>query len=184
MTCYLIRHGRDDDSVRGGWSSSPLTDEGILETEALAQRIFNSRDMNIARIFSSDLPRAKQTAEIISSKIDLDIEFLPQFRETNNGALAGMKNVLAAQKYPNLYWNTLEWNECYPDGESPHQFFDRISSAWKDFKQSLKGLDGNVILVTHGGVINVIWHIENDIKYSNKSKPFSIGPSEFITIEI
>lgn len=30
MICYLVRHGKDDDSVRGGWSKSPLSDEGIV----------------------------------------------------------------------------------------------------------------------------------------------------------
>ena len=28
MTCYLVRHGKDDDTVRGGWSEQPLSDEG------------------------------------------------------------------------------------------------------------------------------------------------------------
>ena len=184
MTLYLIRHGQDDNSVRGGWSSSPLTPQGVSEAEALSKRILNSPNINITKVFSSDLVRAKQTAEIIASKINITVELLPQFRETNNGALAGMKNDIAVIKFPGIYWNTLEWDEPYPDGESPHQFFDRISIAWNDFKNSLKDTDGNVILVTHGGVINVIYHIENKLEYSNKTKPFPIGHAEFVSFII
>lgn len=29
MTCYLLRHGKDDDTLRGGWSDAPLTAEII-----------------------------------------------------------------------------------------------------------------------------------------------------------
>lgn len=184
MTCYLIRHGKDDDSVRGGWSASPLTEEGVTEVEVLADKLSLAPQMNVVRIFSSDLPRARQTAEIIASRLNLDVELLEQFRETNNGALAGMKNDIALVKYPGLFWSTLDWDECYPEGESPHQFFDRISDAWFAFKQSVKDLDGNAILVTHGGVINVVWHIENGLEYSNKSQSFSVKNAEMISFEV
>lgn len=184
MICYLIRHGKDDDSLRGGWSDSPLTKEGVLEVEALADRLSADVQMNIARIFSSDLKRAEQTAEIISSRLGIEVEYLPQFRETNNGALAGMKNDVAAVKYPGLYWSTLEWDECYPAGESPHQFFDRICAAWSAFKQDVKALKGNAVLVTHGGVINVISHIEGGTRYTNKEKPFAVRNAEIVAFEL
>ena len=184
MICYLIRHGKDDDSVRGGWSSAGLTEEGVREVEKLAERIGSETGMNVSEMFSSDLPRAKQTAEIISSRLGMRVEYLSEFRETDNGDLAGMKNSVAALKYPDLYWNTLEWDQCYPNGESPHLFFNRISSAWNEFKKKARELNGNVILVTHGGVINVIWHIENNIPYSNGSKAFSIEHTGIISFDI
>jgi len=58
MTVYLVRHGQDDDTVRGGWSMSPLTDEGRAQAERLAEAIVSEREKyNICRIYSSDLPR-------------------------------------------------------------------------------------------------------------------------------
>ena len=94
-----------------------------------------------------------------------------------------MSNDIATERYPGLFWNTLEWDECYPDGESPHQFFDRISVAWKTFKQSTQDTEGNVILVTHGGVINAIYHIEHGIPYSNKNQPFSIKAAGMVEFD-
>ena len=184
MTCYLLRHGKDNDQLRGGWSAAELTEQGILDIQMLADQIAQKANLNIKKIFASDLPRAKQTAEIIATTLKINVEYLPQFREANNGILAGMDNETASIQFPGLYWNTLEWDECYPSGESPHQFFDRISTAWHNFKKMLKTADSNVLLITHGGVINVIYHMENGIPFSNKNKPFPIKASEMISFEI
>lgn len=183
MICYIVRHGKDDDSVRGGWSNTPLTVEGKKQVEQLANDLAHSK-LDIGKVYSSDLVRAKQTAEILGSKLNLDIEYLTEFREVNNGFLAGMKNDLAKVKYPNLYWNTLEWDECYPNGESPHHFFERISNAWELFKKKVRGSNTNVMLVTHGGVINIIYHIEQGLPYSNKTKAISVKNAEIISFEI
>jgi probable phosphoglycerate mutase len=184
MICYLVRHGKDDDTLRGGWSDAPLTEEGISQIHQLVQRLVADPSMNIGRIYSSDLPRARQTAELFSKAFGLMVEELPDFRETNNGILAGMKNTVAAERYPGLYWSSLGWDERYPGGESPHEFFDRIAKAWYGFKTMLGKLDSNVILVTHGGVINVIQCIENGIPYTNKSNPYPIRHGEMVGIQL
>ena len=170
MIIYVVRHGQDDDTVRGGWSDIPLTKLGIRQSIQLADDLLYNQDKyNIGKIYSSDLKRAKQTAEIISQKLHLPIDFLPDFREVNNGDLAGIDNKLAEEKYPNLYWRKLGWNEHYPNGESPSEFYKRVSSAWNKFVCENSSYNKNIILITHGGVINVInCIIENSI-YSNKN---------------
>lgn len=184
MICCLVRHGKDDDSVRGGWSSSPLTSTGIAQVNQLAAQLSDATDLNPDRIYTSDLPRARQTADILSAALDLPVVELPEFRETNNGVLAGMDNAIAAQKYPGLYWGALDWEQHYPGGESPHEFFDRISDAWHDLKKNLRLLGHDAILVTHGGVINVIRCLENGTPYSNKTNSFSVDPAGMVLIEL
>ncbi len=184
MICYLVRHGKDDDSVRGGWSNSPLTADGVKEVEQLAAQILSASKMGVGIIYTSDLTRAKQTAKILSSALSVPVIEMPEFRETNNGVLAGMNNQLADQRYPGLYWNTLGWEQSYPDGESPRQFYNRIAAAWHCFKNVVQCSDRNVMLVTHGGVINVIRCIEHGITYSNKANPFPISNAEMIGIEL
>ena len=87
---FLIRHGADDDTRLGGWSDARLSPLGIEQAqkagEVIAQGCFN-----ICRICSSDLPRAKETAEIIAKTLGLPVEYIKSFRETNNGDLAGIK---------------------------------------------------------------------------------------------
>ena len=106
---YLIRHGKDDDTVRGGWSDASLTDVGITQVRALSKRL--KSEIEIGAIFSSDLPRAKETAEILGEAFGLPVFLRPEFRETNNGLLAGMKNEIANERYPGLFWNSLGWDE-------------------------------------------------------------------------
>jgi probable phosphoglycerate mutase len=49
-----------------------------------------------------------------------DVTHDPWWREVNNGLLAGMANVDAAQRYPGLYWSALGPDEPYPGGgDSP-----------------------------------------------------------------
>ena len=180
MTIYLVRHGADDNSKRGGWSNHPLTDEGLKQSEELAHRLKENK-CNAEIIYSSDLLRAKQTAEILAKHLNLDIEYISDFREVNNGDLAGMDNAVADELYPNHYWRKLEWNQHYPNGESPKDFYERIKTAWKKL---IKGNHNSIILVTHGGVINVIMHLVNGVEYSNKSSAYRIGTSDYIKIEV
>ena len=183
MKCYLIRHGKDDDSVRGGWSNSSLTDEGVMQVNKLVCEILTSDNMNIGSVYTSDLLRARQTADILASALSVPIVEKTNFREVNNGVLAGMDNRLAEEKYPGLYWRSLDWAESYPEGESPCEFYERIADAWNKFKTELQNAERNVILVTHGGVINAIQCIEHQIAYSNKVNPFPIGNAEMLCIE-
>lgn len=184
MICYLVRHGKDDDSVRGGWSNSPLTEEGIQQVDRLAAEMQSAGKTDIGIIYTSDLPRAKQTAEILSMALAVPVIEMPEFRETNNGILAGMNNQVASEQYPGLYWSTLDWEEAYPGGESPCRFYNRIADAWHAFKNTLQKNDQDVMLVTHGGVINVIQCIEHAMVYSNKENPFPVGNAECIAVEI
>ena len=172
---YLVRHGADDETVRGGWSDHPLTEAGKEQAEKLADTF----KFPIERLYSSDLRRCMMTAQPLAEKLGLEIRLLPQFRETNNGELAGMKHTLACEKYPGLYWNTLGWEEQYPGGESPKEFYDRIAAAWAEFQAQ----DGDVMLVTHGGVINVILSLIHGLSYSNKKHRWKIRNTQIITLE-
>ena len=183
MILYLVRHGQDDATVRGGWSDSPLTAEGILQAQALRDEILLRKDkLAIRRILSSDLPRALETAQPTSEALNLPIEPYPQFREVNNGELAGMKNDLALVRYPGLFWNTLEWNECYPGGESPKEFKERIENAWNHLAEELIQRNENTLLFTHSGVIHVIRHLIRETAYSNKDKQFSVPHARLIPV--
>lgn len=180
MKVYLVRHGADDDSIRGGWSNHPLTNEGLKQSEELAKKLKdNNCDAEI--IYSSDLFRAKQTAEILAQQLNLKIEYTPDFREVNNGDLAGMDNDMANNLYPNLYWRNLEWNQNYPNGESPKEFYERINNAWEKL---INSNHKSIILVTHGGVINVIMHLVNGVEYSNKNTIYKTGTADYIKIDL
>lgn len=182
MVCYLIRHGKDDETVRGGWSNHSLTAEGVEQVELLGAEILE-RKLSIGHIYSSDLQRAKETAQILKRYSNCPVTYCPEFREADNGELAGMKHELANEKYPGIYWNTLDYEVCYPGGESPKQFFERVRTGWEKFKQERKE-EETVALVTHGGVIEVILCIENGVEFSNRVKNFSTPGAKLIPVVI
>lgn len=185
MICYLVRHGKDDSSVRGGWSDQPLTEEGKLQAAALASHVAaNKNALQIGCLYASDLPRAVQTADPIADALKLPITLLPAFREANNGDLAGMDNTLAKERYPGLFWNTLEWEQKYPGGESPRDFYERIKAAWDELSSTLASRGDNAMLITHSGVINVILSLINGLPYSNKIKPRSVPHTTLIALEL
>lgn len=175
---YLMRHGADPANCYGGWSSYGLTDEGKKQVHLAKSHLINK---GIKQIYASDLPRAKETAEIVAEELKLPIIYLPQFRETNNGLLAGMPKAEASAKYPGLYWSALDWTKTYPAGESPEQFYHRIKDAWHEFKKQVENDD--VLLVSHGGVIDVILCLESEIPYTNKETHFKISYAGIVSIE-
>lgn len=87
---YLLRHGADDGTRLGGWSDASLSPLGIEQVQKACETIAEG-NFNICRICSSDLPRAQETAEIIAKKLGLTVELRKDFREVNNGDLAGIK---------------------------------------------------------------------------------------------
>ena len=182
MICCLVRHGKDDDTVRGGWSQQPLTDEGEVQAAELAVFVQKS-GLGIQQVYSSDLLRAMQTAQIVADSFRLPIVPKPEFREVNNGNLAGIKNELAAEQYPGLYWNTLAWEQQYPGGESPKEFYERIRCAWDVLQKDILERNENVMLVTHGGVMHVILSIVKGEIYSNQASPRKIRNAELIALK-
>lgn len=176
MKFIFVRHGKDDDAYRGGWSNLDLVDVGREQASNLAEYLYRKQDVyKIKHIISSDLVRTMTTAKYISDKLELPIIEEPQVREMNNGDLAGMANSVAEVKYPSLYFNTLGMNEKYPNGESPAEFFERIREWFSQLLHDYSGKSENVLIVTHSGVINLVYYIVNHMEWSNKTKSFKVS---------
>lgn len=176
MRIVFVRHGKDDDKYRGGWSSLDLIPEGIEQAKKLAKHLAENRmEYNITRIISSDLPRTMTTASYISAELGLPVLEEPQIRETNNGDLAGMLNDEALVRYPGLFFSSLEMDEPYPNGESPNEFYARIKTWFENFLVEYQNTNGNTLVVTHSGVINVIYHIVRKMDWSNKGRTFKVS---------
>lgn len=175
MNILFVRHGKDSDQHRGGWSQLDLLPEGKREAEALANYLVRYKeDYRFTKIITSDLKRAETTATILAETLQLPLEKESALRETNNGDLAGMLNSEADQKFPHLYFRSLAMDEHYPNGESPREFYQRIKTWFQRFLQENNNSDETQIVVTHGGVINIIYHLVNQIEWTNKSNLFHV----------
>ena len=175
MNILFVRHGKDSDQHRGGWSQLDLLPEGKREAEALADYLAQLKeDYHFTKMITSDLKRAETTATILAEALQLPLEKESALRETNNGDLAGMLNSEADQKFPRLYFRSLAMDEHYPNVESPREFYQRIKTWFELFLKENHNSDETQIVVTHGGVINIIYHLVNQIEWTNKSNLFHV----------
>jgi len=160
-----MRHGLDDERYVGGYSNIGLTYEGIKQVESSTKYI---KKLHINKIVCSDVFRAKQTANIINIELNKDIIVDSDLRELNKGKLNGMHKELARVLYPS-YFEKLSIYDRYPDGESMEDLYKRI-------KILLSNIDkyDNDLLVTHRGVINMIYYILNSIKLDMDKQRFNV----------
>ncbi len=161
---HLVRHGEDEQIKLGGWSNSHLTEKGKNEVKEFSKVIDSSYDLFI----SSSLKRAEETAQILNEKIQMKIIYSDDFCEMNNGLLADLTKDEFHQKYPGLFFSSLDMNEHYPNGESPIEFYNRIKNSFLNLIKNNK--NKKILLVTHGGVITIILSILYGYPYSNKLK--------------
>ena len=166
---YLVRHGLDDESFIGGWSNASLTDEGVKQIKETADYI-KSADLPFENIYSSDIKRAYESAMIIKEETSFESDIIRTsiLRELDKGELNGLDRNEARLLYED-YISVDDINIVYPNGESMRQFYERIK---RDLDRIL-ALD-NSVLVTHRGVINMIYFILNDISLSMDKERFGV----------
>lgn len=160
---HVVRHGEDEQDKVGGWSDNHLTDKGLREIKNLLP-VIEEYDLFI----SSDLKRAKETSEIINSKLNMDITFNNGFRETNNGDFKNLTKDEFLKHHRNYIFASLKMDEKYPGGESPKEFYERVKTEFINLLENNK--NKKILLITHGGVITVILCLLNGYAYSNLLK--------------
>jgi len=116
----LCRHGESEGNREarfGGHSPTPLTELGRNQARATARRLAQT---GIDAVFSSDLTRAQETAEIIGGVLGLPLEVTPHLRERSVGIFTGLSFDEARERYPTEYQALLrrEPDSAPPDGES------------------------------------------------------------------
>lgn len=162
---YLMRHGLDDEDYIGGWSDVSLTKKG---REQVKEKLPLLRGLNIKNIISSDIKRAKETAKIISDELDLPITYSDKLRELDKGLLTGMLKEEALAKYPQ-YMEKMTIDKRYPEGECLLDLYNRVKLLLDD----LMKLD-DVLLVTHRGVINMIYFLLEHKPLDMNKKQFKV----------
>ena len=159
MKVYFVRHGKTEHNDRGvvtGHIDSPLVEEGINQAEITRSEIAN--DYN--EIYSSDLLRCKQTAEIINQKLHLPIQFDVRLRERNFGSLAG-KSFREMDTTGEI--REKDKNQQYDyrpyGGESVEDVKKRTFAFIEDIKNNKK--DKKILVITSGGIIRLLHNILN-----------------------
>ena len=154
----LVRHGQGENNLHklvGGWSNVDLTEHGVMQAQAVAQRLEQELQGKY-KIISSDLNRAKQTAEIISEHLDTAPIYATELREHNPGIASGMPVEEAMKLWQPVPVPTPD-HRPWTGSESWREFHNRVTS----YMNQLDETEEHVIIVSHGGTIkNIIgWWI-------------------------
>ena len=152
----LARHGETNDNLEPlrfqGFRDTPLNETGRRQASALAERV---ADDGIVSLWSSDLSRARETAEIVGAHIGLQPRLDARLREGNRGRWEGRLFADVQREEPELYasWRGPDEGFRFPGGESLREQMDRVSAAVEDVRGS-----GELpaLLVCHGGSIRVM----------------------------
>jgi len=146
MRLLLVRHGETSLNVARVLQppDTPLSPRGLEQARSLAQRL---RPEPLAALWSSDLPRALQTAEAIGQACAQPIVTEPLLQERNFGDLRGLA-------YDALGFDPLAMQEAPPGGESASAFAARVGRAFDAMLTLARGARGSVVVVTHGLVIH------------------------------
>ena len=184
MFIYLVRHGESESSRRSGWGDNRLTPDGCQQAYNLRELILKKKNaLDIGKIYSSDLQRSIETASPTAEALHINITRCPDFRAPDNGVLANMPSEEADIRFPGLHYYSLDFDQKYPGGESPHEFYDRIIVAWKKFVKMVLPDRQNAILFSHSSVIRVVYCFVENLPYNNKDKG-KIPEAELLAIEL
>lgn len=165
-TIYIVRHGQTEWNILGktqGHGDSNLTAKGREQAELLAESMTK---YPIDYIYSSDLGRAYQTAEIIGNKLNIEVEKTEALREMNFGTWEGriIKDII--EEDPELYkmWRNEPHLAKIPQGETLSQIKERTDAFIKEINEKYDGK--HIVLVTHSlcARIMLLSFLDSDVK--------------------
>ena len=145
MTAILLaRHGETDWNREGrfqGWADPPLNDTGRAQARALAERL---RSTAFDAVYSSDLRRAHETAEIVAAPHAVPVVTDPQLREIDVGSWSGLTRPEIEQRFGGERL----------DGETREQHAARVVAAVERIARRHPGQ--RILIVTHGGTMRAL----------------------------
>ena len=156
----FIRHGESRATVErflgGPRSCTGLTDFGRFQSQALSNRLLSGHDVNASALYSSNFPRAIETAQVLAPSLgSMQISIDAGWGEHDPGPECdGMffDDFIAAHGTPQ--WDGPPDAVWFPGGETLAQFHERIIATLK--KTVLLHEGNTVVVVCHGGVIDAV----------------------------
>ncbi|MCR4328697.1 MAG: class I tRNA ligase family protein [Patescibacteria group bacterium] len=171
---FLVRHGETDwnKEERGhGHANPPLNNAGIAYAGTLATRL---RAWKIEAIITSDLHRARHTAEIIAHGTNARIIPAQELRGRNVGIAQGMYHTERRALYGDIFQS---YEKAPPGGESFKDFEERTWSAFREHRTTHR--HKNIVIVTHIETIHAIlkrtkkWSMEQMIARQSEKSGFT-----------
>jgi broad specificity phosphatase PhoE len=162
-TILLARHGETDWNRDGRWqghSNTSLNALGRQQAHQLADELTEEIDV----VYSSDLARARETAEIVANRLGLEVQGDPRLRERGFGSWEGLTGDEIEQRDGEALerWRAGEGPGAH-DAEPYDAFAERMCSFLEDVLERHPGK--HVLVIAHGGSIRVIQALATGLDY-------------------
>lgn len=150
------RHGRTDWNAQGRYQGQldiGLDVTGALQAKAAARHL---AAIGPTKIVSSDLSRARKTAEVLASLCNLPVTADARLRETYLGAWQGLTHREISQRFGDQLrsWHAGSVSTRPGGGENRMEMAQRMAQGILDAVAEL-GPNGTVVVATHGGAARV-----------------------------
>lgn len=154
--CF-IRHGETDwNAVKRiqGQIDIPLNKVGQSQAMAVARKVAL---YEIAAIYSSNLNRARETAQMLAALCGLEISILTKLNERNYGIFQGITAEEGAQRFPTAYahYKARDLGYDFETGESLLGFAQRVEEAIELMVKHHSGQ--TIVAICHAGVLDIVY---------------------------
>jgi broad specificity phosphatase PhoE len=148
----LVRHGESTWNAQSRWQGQadpPLSPLGERQAEEAAESL--AEVASITAVWTSDLVRARRTAEIIASRLGVEVvRDEPRLRERDVGSWSGLTREQIEERWPGY----LAARRAPPDFENDGALLERTRAGLTAAVDGSRS--GDVLVVTHGGVVRTI----------------------------
>lgn len=154
----LVRHGEtawNAERRLQGHIDIPLNPRGLSQAEATARSLARAGE-RFAALYSSDLQRARQTADAVARTHGLAATHDTRLRERHYGVLQGLTFEEAERQQPQAWQHFKKRDPQVAldgGGESLHGLAARVQAALEEIAARHAG--ETVVVVTHGGVLDI-----------------------------
>ena len=152
-TIITIQHTQSvhhTNGMVGSWTDWELSELGVLQAKKIGERLKTELDGKKFVMYSSDLLRAKQTAENIGEYLGLTPILRTELRERNLGRCCG-KSVQWLRENSEAQEKTID-DRLFSDAESRRDEWNRLKPF---FDEIMKSDDENIMIVSHGDLLSV-----------------------------
>jgi 2,3-bisphosphoglycerate-dependent phosphoglycerate mutase len=155
---YVVTHPEAThhvEGVVGGWHDSDLTARGWRHAEAIAQTLSRQLAGRNAEVFSSDLLRARRTADAIATTLNTIPVVDPRWREKSYGIAEGRQQSWLNERFisPPAIGDRMSHDEGIPGAETKAEFAERIYVATAEI---LSRSVEHIVIVTHGFALTYV----------------------------
>ena len=173
----LVRHGETDwnrDRRFQGHADPPLNEAGREQADALAAELAGER---IELVYTSDLARARETAEIVAARLGAGVVALRDLREIDVGEWEGLTWPEIEERYPAGARDWHEHGHGWEAGETYDELGHRVVTALRRIAAAHP--EQRVLVVGHGGTIRAARaFLEGVSVVESRSRSRSIGNCE------